>query len=89
MPDDRESPSGGWRTVYAELGADPDVEEATHPCPDCCRTCEHVLRDVYECTDHGVFRASADSADLTGELAHADDGDDLDEETTRASGRAD
>ena len=26
MPDERASPSGGWRAVYREMGADPDAE---------------------------------------------------------------
>jgi hypothetical protein len=63
MVDERESPSAGWREVYREMEADPSAEEATHPCPDCGRTCENVFRDVYECEEHGVFRASADADD--------------------------
>ena len=58
MPDERESPSAGWREVYREMGAATDAEDATRPCPDCGRTCGNVLRDAYECPDHGLFRAS-------------------------------
>jgi hypothetical protein len=63
MVDERESPSAEWREVYREMEADPSAEEATRPCPDCGHTCENVLRDVYECEEHGVFRASADAED--------------------------
>ena len=67
MVDERRSPSAGWRTVYHEMATDPNVEEATHPCPDCGRHCENVLHDVYECADHGVFRASASDGDSSAE----------------------
>lgn len=60
MPDERESPSTGWREVCEAMDADTAVEEPTHSCPDCARTCENVLRDVYECPEHGVFRPSSD-----------------------------
>jgi len=63
MGDDRESPSAGWREVYREMDADPSAEEPTHSCPDCGRTCRNLLRDVYECDEHGVFRASARGSD--------------------------
>ncbi len=85
MVDERESPSAGWREVYHEMDADPNAEEATRPCPDCGRTCQHVVRDAYECDEHGVFRASASG----GESADADspDADPPDaDETRRARG---
>ena len=63
MVDECESPSAGWREVYSEMAADPGAEEAAHVCPDCGRTCENLLRDVYECEEHGVFRASASADD--------------------------
>jgi hypothetical protein len=69
MVDERESPSAGWREVYHEMDADPNVEDATRPCPDCGRTCRSVLRDVYECDEHGVFRASARSSDERADAA--------------------
>ncbi len=59
MVDERESPSAGWREVYREMDADPSAEEPTYPCPDCGRSCRNLVRDVYECDEHGVFRASA------------------------------
>lgn len=71
MVDERESPSAGWHEVYDEMGADPDVEEATHRCPDCGQQCENVLRDVYECDEHGIFRASASDGDS--ESSNAED----------------
>jgi hypothetical protein len=58
MVDERESPSAGWRGVYREMDADTGIEEATAPCPDCGRTSENVARDVYDCEEHGLFRAS-------------------------------
>jgi hypothetical protein len=60
MVDERESPSAGWREVYHEMEADAGIEEATHRCPDCGRTCENVARDVYDCGKHGLFRAFDD-----------------------------
>ncbi|UPW01940.1 hypothetical protein M0R88_07540 [Halorussus gelatinilyticus] len=63
MVDERASPSAGWREVYHEMDADPNVEAATRSCPDCGQTCENVLREVYECEEHGVFRASADGSE--------------------------
>jgi hypothetical protein len=63
MVDERESPSTGWREVYREMATDSDAEEATCACPDCGRSCENLIRDVYECEEHGVFRASASTAD--------------------------
>ncbi|WP_276280272.1 hypothetical protein [Halorussus caseinilyticus] len=65
MPDERESPSAGWREVYREMEAATNAEDATRPCPDCGRTCRNVLRDVYECPDHGVFRASGARSDAS------------------------
>ncbi|WP_435180634.1 hypothetical protein [Halorussus sp. AFM4] len=70
MVDDRESPSAGWREVYHEMEADPNVEEPTARCPDCGRPCENVARDVYDCEEHGLFRAS-------GGGRSADDGDEV------------
>ena len=65
MPDERESPSAGWLEVCREMDAATDVEEATRRCPDCGRTCRNVIRDVYECDEHGVFRASASDGEET------------------------
>ena len=87
MVDERESPSAGWREVYHEMAADPGVEEATRPCPDCGRTCEHLLRDVYECEEHGVFRASAGGGD--GGEATTDETDAADARGTDAAASAD
>lgn len=67
MPDERESPSAGWRDVCREMDAATDVEEATRRCPDCGRTCPNVLRDVYECDDHGLFRPGEKGADAPDE----------------------
>ena len=92
MVDERESPSAGWREVYDEMAADPNVEEATRPCPDCGRHCENVLRDVYECEDHGVFRASAsddggEESDAEADARDAPD-DDAPDESYEAERRA-
>ncbi|NHN60811.1 MULTISPECIES: hypothetical protein [Halorussus] len=69
MVDDRESPSAGWREVYREMDAATDVEEPTARCLDCGRPCEHVAREVYDCEEHGLFRASGAGG------RSADDGD--------------
>lgn len=63
MPDERESPSGGWREVYREMNVSTDVEEATARCPDCGRTSQNVARDVYDCEDHGLFRPDEETDD--------------------------
>ncbi|MFC4448583.1 hypothetical protein [Halorussus aquaticus] len=89
MPDERESPSAGWREVYHEMEASADVEDATHPCPDCGRTAENVARDVYDCEKHGLFRADARDDGTERSRAGESDGDerdraDDDETTNRA-----
>jgi hypothetical protein len=95
MVDERESPSAGWHEVYDEMAAGTNVEAATHPCPDCDRTCGNVLRDVYACETHGVFRASVD-ADRPEETESSDAeqpsgsrSEDSDEMTNRQTRRAD
>jgi hypothetical protein len=92
MVDERESPSAGWREVYDEMEADPDVEEATHRCPDCGQQYENVIRDVYECEEHGAFRASAcdgiDDGSQSSEADPDDPPDDSDEVENRARGSA-
>lgn len=50
-----------------EMDAATDVEEATRRCPDCGRTCRNVLRDVYECDEHGLFRPGEGGADAPDE----------------------
>lgn len=90
MVDDRASPSAGWREVYDAMDADPDAEEPTRPCPDCGRRSANVLRDAYECEEHGVFRASSratgSDADSSGD-AEPDSADR--DRATRASDSAD
>lgn len=99
MPDERESPSAGWREVYHEMEATTDAEDTTHLCPDCGRTCENVLRDVYECEEHGVFRAFARDDESERSRAEererrdadgndAPDADDSDERRNRTRGSA-
>ncbi|WP_135824901.1 hypothetical protein [Halorussus ruber] len=73
MVDERESPSAGWREVYREMDADTRIEEATARCPDCGRTSENVARDVYDCEEHGLFRASAAGGDASDAAAAASD----------------
>ena len=73
MVEERGSPSAGWREVYREMDADTNAEESTVPCPDCGRTCRHVVRNVHECDEHGVFRASASGGEgADDEAASAD-----------------
>ena len=72
MPDERESPSGGWREVYREMDADPNAEEAVAPCPDCGAECSNLIADVYECPDHGVFRAPAARSEAAAERRDAE-----------------
>ncbi|WP_158058399.1 hypothetical protein [Halorussus halophilus] len=59
MPDERESPSGGWHEVYDEMAAETRIEDATRRCPTCGRDCDNVVRDVYDCAEHGLFRPTA------------------------------
>ena len=86
MVEDRASPSAGWREVYDEMGVDADAEESTRDCPDCGRRCDGVLGDVYECPDHGVFRASASDDESERE---SPDAEDARESERHARGRAD
>ncbi|UPV75857.1 hypothetical protein M0R89_07290 [Halorussus limi] len=95
MVDERESPSAGWREVYREMDADTGIEEATRSCPECARTCENVARDVYDCEEHGLFRASAEDDASETSASDSDrndpasggrdsrDADDSEETTTR------
>lgn len=84
MVDDRASPSTGWRDVYDEMGVDPRAAEPASDCPDCGRRCDGVLGDVYECPDHGVFRASGDESER-----ESPDADDARESDRHARGPAD
>ncbi|USZ66966.1 hypothetical protein NGM10_09500 [Halorussus salilacus] len=88
MPRERESPSAGWREVYRELDAATDAEEATRACPYCGRTCENVLRDLYDCDEHGVFRPSTEGRDSAESGDSADPSPEHDPKN-RASGTAD
>lgn len=60
MPDDRDSPSAGWREVYEAMSVDPDVEPDDRPCPECGESGDRVLDAIYVCGDHGAWRAEAD-----------------------------
>lgn len=55
MPDERTSPSGDWRDVYAEMGADTSAEGPSRPCPKCSAESERVFSRVFECEEHGVW----------------------------------
>lgn len=55
MPDERSSPSGGWRSVYDAMETDTSVEPSERSCPDCGRPSEHLFRDVYHCDEHGYW----------------------------------
>ncbi|WP_276299408.1 hypothetical protein [Halorussus lipolyticus] len=88
MVDERESPSAGWREVYHEMDADTRIEDPTVPCPDCGRACQHIARDVYDCAEHGLFRASAESAGPNRDERESRDSDESEspeagDETTR------
>lgn len=91
MVDDRESPSAGWREVYREMDADTRIEDPTAPCPDCGQACQHVARDVYDCAEHGLFRASKpNSKSETETQPNAENtSEENDEADTRARGPAD
>ncbi|WP_115864629.1 hypothetical protein [Halorussus litoreus] len=96
MVDDRASPSAGWREVAREMGVSTDAEEPVRGCPTCGRESKNVLRDVYECEEHGVFRASAGAgedspapADAAADDSSDGERDPSEEATDRATGRAD
>jgi len=67
MPDERDSPSAGWREVYRELDVDTGIEDATARCPDCGRTCSNVAGDAYDCAVHGLFRPGDGQPDGSGD----------------------
>ena len=59
MPTDRDSPSGGWREVYDEMGASTRAEADTADCPDCGHDAPRLHESWFWCETHGSFRASA------------------------------
>ncbi|WP_266079236.1 hypothetical protein [Haladaptatus caseinilyticus] len=59
MPDDRTSPSGGWREVYGAMEVDTSAEAPANPCPDCGVESRCIFRRVFECDDHGVWALDA------------------------------
>lgn len=59
MPDERTSPSAGWRTVYGEMGASTDYEADTLDCPDCGDDSPRVREATFWCPNHGTWTVSA------------------------------
>ncbi|WP_458207289.1 hypothetical protein [Haladaptatus sp. NG-SE-30] len=55
MPDERDSPSGGWQDVYDAMGAERSAEGPARPCPDCGGESTRIFRRVFECDEHGVW----------------------------------
>lgn len=55
MPDDRSSPSAGWREVYAEMGVDTSIEDDEEACPECGRRSPRIYRTVFHCERHGYW----------------------------------
>ncbi|MFD1512371.1 hypothetical protein [Halomarina rubra] len=59
MTDDRRSPSGGWREVYAEMGVSTAHEPDSLGCPDCGDDCPRLRTATYWCPTHGTWRVAA------------------------------
>ncbi|MWG35999.1 hypothetical protein [Halomarina oriensis] len=58
MTDDRRSPSGGWREVYAEMGVSADHEPDSLDCPTCGDDCPRLHTATYWCPTHGTWRVA-------------------------------
>ena len=55
MPEERTSPSDGWRAVYREMNVSASAEATA--CPDCGDDSTLVRADTYWCPTHGTFAA--------------------------------
>jgi hypothetical protein len=55
VPTDREAPSGGWKAVYAAMGASTSAEST--PCPDCGDDTVRLSAGRRWCPSHGVVTA--------------------------------
>jgi hypothetical protein len=56
VPSDGATPSGGWKEVYAAMGASTSAEGPA-PCPDCDASLIRVDADRGFCPDHGFVPA--------------------------------
>ncbi|MFC7155097.1 hypothetical protein ACFQPA_06460 [Halomarina halobia] len=56
MPDERSSPSAGWREVYRAMDAPEPTDEDRRDCPDCGDDSPRVRGDTYWCPKHGTWR---------------------------------
>lgn len=59
MTDERSSPSGGWREVYAEMAVSIDHEPDSLDCPTCGDDCPRLRTATYWCPTHGTWRLAA------------------------------
>ncbi|MFB9805476.1 hypothetical protein ACFFQF_08935 [Haladaptatus pallidirubidus] len=55
MPDERTSPSSGWKEVYDAMETDTSAESPANPCPTCGSESNRVFQRVFECEEHGVW----------------------------------
>jgi predicted RNA-binding Zn-ribbon protein involved in translation (DUF1610 family) len=57
-----DSPSAGWREVYAEMGVSTSAETDTADCPDCGDDAPRIRRratgGVFYCPSHGSFEVA-------------------------------
>ncbi|WP_227375010.1 hypothetical protein [Haladaptatus halobius] len=66
MPDERTSPSGGWKDVYESMDVETSAEGPAHPCPECGAESTRVFRRVFECEEHGVWALDRTGKPRTG-----------------------
>jgi len=59
IPAGRDSPSGGGRKVYAEMGTDTRTEGDAVDCPSCGYRALRLASSWFNCEDHGALRAVA------------------------------
>lgn len=60
MPEERTSPSGGWREVYGAMDASTDYEPAdTLDCPDCGDDSPRIREETFWCPNHGTWTVPA------------------------------
>ncbi|WP_254537856.1 hypothetical protein [Halomarina litorea] len=59
MPDERSSPSGGWREVYREMGVSTRFEADSLDCPDCGGDSPRLHGQTFWCPTHGTWEQAA------------------------------
>jgi len=59
MPEERSSPSTGWRGVYAEMDVSTKFEGNSLDCPSCGGDSPRLHGQTFWCPTHGTWEAAA------------------------------